>query len=423
MDRRRAGSVRGALLVLINACLVVSLGAAAVWVRDELDQRTRENQRLVSQLAFAKHERDRASSESSLRFKQLSDTAQASIRSLESRIDASERRRANQSEAQALGLKRVAADEAQERALAIGSLRRRLDDLDLRLGDRVDRIRSDIRREQAAFHDIQERWDDSIFLIHSRFTYKTREADGTESEHIGTGWGTGFVATVNGHLITNKHVVHPWKFDPELAAMESLGEVEILKDSLVVAAWRSGHRCMTAAGDPDLAVGFNTELGNLTVAASADDSMVTKTTEIAGTTLRYRVHDLDDNDLVVIALDSEETFEPLPCSTFSKGAPVRKLDRVMTLGFPRGQRGLESEHAVTSPSLGTVRKVENTIHITASIIPGNSGGPLFNADGVVVGIATRIYSETLGICLKFDHAAKLLAAVPGAVVKAAVVEK
>ena len=58
--------------------------------------------------------------------------------------------------------------------------------------------------------------------------------------------------------------------------------------------------------------------------------------------------------------------------------------------------------------IGTVRKVENTIHVTASIIPGNSGGPLVGPDGNVVAIVTRVYSETLGICINIDHVRKLL---------------
>ena len=289
-------------------------------------------------------------------------------------------------------------------------IEKRFTDLDLRLADRVKSIESAMKREADRFHSIQSEWDGSVFLVHARFTYKTREDGGDEREHAGTGWGTAFANRKDGYLVTNKHVVQPWKFDPELAAMEALGEVEVIKDKVLIAAWQSGSTCMTADKKPDLTCGFNTELGNLVVAATAPDSMTTKVMEIAGTSLDYAVHDLDDNDLVVLKI-AEVGLRPVACARFDDGAKLSKLDRVMALGFPRGQRGLEAVVAESSPSLGTVRKVENTIHITASIIPGNSGGPLFNREGKVVGIATRIYSETLGICLKIDHALDLMAAI------------
>ena len=82
----------------------------------------------------------------------------------------------------------------------------------------------------------------------------------------------------------------------------------------------------------------------------------------------------------------------------------------MVLGFPRGLDILEKGVAESSPSVGTVRKVEETIYVTASIIPGNSGGPIFDIEGQVVGIAARVIqgTETLGIGLRVRHIRDLL---------------
>lgn len=262
---------------------------------------------------------------------------------------------------------------------------------------------------EERFRGIQQRWDPSVFLVHCRFSYRTKSEDGRVENHEGSGWGTAFVVTKQGHLVTNKHVVEPWKFDPELAALGAMGEVEIVPGSIHIAAWRSGDRCMDAERNPALGVGFNNQgLKNLRVVARAPDHLVSKSMTIAGASLQYTIHDLDNNDLAIIKLEGKN-FVPVECAPLTKDKnAVRKLDQVMALGFPRGQRGLEAGVAETSPSLGTVRKVEETIHITAPIIPGNSGGPLFNQKGQVVGVATRIYSETLGICLKIDHALSLL---------------
>lgn len=280
---------------------------------------------------------------------------------------------------------------------------------DLRnLDDRMQRSFSDRLTEEERFRRIQQAADPSVFLIHCEFTYRTKSGEGTAGEQTGTGWGTGFVVSREGHIATNKHVVQPWKFDPELSAMEALGQIEILPDSVKLCAWPAGTRCLDEAHRllPDNGYN-NTTKKNLAVAAVAADHMVRKPLESAGGGLDFPVHELDNNDLVILKAEGGP-FEPLRCRRLGADGRLPKLGLVMALGFPRGHRGLEKGVAETSPSLGNVRKVEDTIHITASIIPGNSGGPLFNEEGEVVGVATRIYSETLGICLKVDHALDLL---------------
>jgi S1-C subfamily serine protease len=57
-----------------------------------------------------------------------------------------------------------------------------------------------------------------------------------------------------------------------------------------------------------------------------------------------------------------------------------------------------------------VRKVEQTIHVSAAMLGGNSGGPLIDSKGRVIGVSTMVVkgSETLGSCLRIEHAAELL---------------
>jgi serine protease Do len=66
----------------------------------------------------------------------------------------------------------------------------------------------------------------------------------------------------------------------------------------------------------------------------------------------------------------------------------------MTLGFPLGQENIKS-------SIGIVAGREDTpvgecIQTTAPVNPGNSGGPLINLQGEVIGINTAITSTTGG---------------------------
>ena len=47
--------------------------------------------------------------------------------------------------------------------------------------------------------------------------------------------------------------------------------------------------------------------------------------------------------------------------------------------------------------------------VTAGVVGGNSGGPLVDRRGRVVGIITRVFkgTETLGSCLRIEHALQL----------------
>ena len=285
-----------------------------------------------------------------------------------------------------------------------------LEELDTMWSGRFDELSKKTKSDADTFRQIQQQADHSIFLIHSRFRY-TMHDDGITTEHRGTGWGTGFVISKNGHLVTNKHVVHPWKFDPDLMAMEALGDVKVLPETLELYAWSVGESCVTAEGKPRLDTGFSTgRTPGLRLVTMCPDSFMNRTLDTGYRDIHYRTHALDNQDLVLLKLPDGD-YQPLRLADFGEENPVNKLDPVMALGFPRGQKGLEKARVESSGTLGVVRKMEETIQITASVIPGNSGGPVFNLKGEVVGIATRIYSETLGICIKIDHAQKLLESV------------
>jgi S1-C subfamily serine protease len=269
------------------------------------------------------------------------------------------------------------------------------------------------RREATdRFRTIQEKADESVFLIHCVFTYETKEYDDDWKEHQATTWGTAFAVSDDGFLITNKHLVMPWKFDSELAALRAMGEVRIREDSVKLAAWPVGTTCLDTGKKANFRSGFSSERGTLSIVSTAADNMTEKSVEMAGKTVKYNMHALDNQDLALLRVT--EPTKGLPFADASDAASIKKLDPVMAIGFPRGVGGLESTLAVPSATVGSVRKVEDTIHISAPIVAGNSGGPVFDEQGHVIGVATRIYCETLGICIKADHARKLLdAARPG----------
>lgn|GEM_PF-6829152 len=292
----------------------------------------------------------------------------------------------------------IADAEKRARTQADTSIAERMSELEKRLA-RV--------QQQAEQHDLFARLENEaaagVLLVHSAFDYHIKGTPKTELQS-GTGWGSGFLISADGVLITNKHVLKPWLFDADMASLIADGDVEIVGPTRIY-VWRAGDRCMRENGELDFENAWSQHgARKLRVLAFAADHMRAAQKDDAGRMTEPPLHELDNNDLGVLQIDGG----PFPYLTLAPAGRTRKLDRVMALGYPRGCRGLERGIVQSSPSLGTVRKAEDTIHVTASIIPGNSGGPLLNERGEVAGVVTRIYSETLGICIRADVVSALL---------------
>ena len=101
--------------------------------------------------------------------------------------------------------------------------------------------------------------------------------------------------------------------------------------------------------------------------------------------------------LTDIALLKVESKEPLPYLKFADSDKARVGHSVFAIGNPFGLGG-----TVTSGIISAFNRDINAgpydsfIQTDASINRGNSGGPLFNLDGEVLGINTAIFSPTGG---------------------------
>jgi serine protease Do len=117
-----------------------------------------------------------------------------------------------------------------------------------------------------------------------------------------------------------------------------------------------------------------------------------------------------------IALLKVKTDKPLSAATFGDSDAARVGDWVLAIGNPFGLGG-----SVTAGILSARQRDINSgpyddfLQTDASINRGNSGGPMFNMDGQVIGINTAIYSPSGGsIGIGF--------AIPSALAKAVVAE-
>ncbi len=106
-------------------------------------------------------------------------------------------------------------------------------------------------------------------------------------------------------------------------------------------------------------------------------------------------------ELAVLSTDApQEEYEPLEIGSSST---LKVGDQVMVVGTPYGLAGSMSTGFVSS--LGRTLTAEttggyviaNVIQTTAPLNPGNSGGPVLNYQGQVVGIATAIVQDSQGV--------------------------
>ena len=114
-----------------------------------------------------------------------------------------------------------------------------------------------------------------------------------------------------------------------------------------------------------------------------------------------------------IALLKVESDKPLPFVTFGNSDLMRVGDWVMAMGNPLGQ-GFSVSAGIVSARGRELNPgaYDDFIQTDAAINRGNSGGPLFNMDGQVIGVNTAILSPNGGsIGIGFSMASNVVSKV------------
>jgi len=97
-----------------------------------------------------------------------------------------------------------------------------------------------------------------------------------------------------------------------------------------------------------------------------------------------------------IAVLKVETAEPLVFVEFGDSDVARVGDWVMAMGNPLGQGFSVSAGIISARNRSLSGTYDDYIQTDAAINRGNSGGPLFNMDGDVIGVNTAILSPNGG---------------------------
>ena len=206
--------------------------------------------------------------------------------------------------------------------------------------------------------------------------------------------GTAFLVDREGYLLTSRHVVCPWLEDPRFGGVVQYVRMRKIPVTLNyrIHLWFEGTRAFNPAGrmieSPDIADIYFTEN-----AYSTDGSPRVEIAGVARPPIRTRqlLKSPLKDDVALIKIDRmPEGLVPLPLDLGMDPSKLPKLSRVIALGFPLGSR-TQVDTVNASVVRGNVRRAfENMFQIDASLHGGNSGGPVIDTRGKVIGIVSAV---------------------------------
>lgn len=209
--------------------------------------------------------------------------------------------------------------------------------------------------------------------------------------------GTAFLVDTDGFLLTNRHVSCPWLEDEGMYKVinyiRAVGKVPQFEYQIYL--WFEGDTAFNRL----FGIGESEEVEDVYDLLSAFTRDGTQKVEIAGVA-RAPVRrgqmvkaPLRDDFAVLKIHPVPPGLQPLPLDRGTEISGPKRLSPVMALGFPLG-RSSQVDVINVSVTRGHVRRsFENFFQVDTSIYKGNSGGPIIDGRGKVIGIASAVATD------------------------------
>ena len=171
---------------------------------------------------------------------------------------------------------------------------------------------------------------------------------------------------------------------------------------------RPTERKATSLGSGFVIKKNGTVITNNHVIANAEDILV----RVDNKEYKAKVLGADPySDIAVLKIDSSKSFKTVE---FGNSDKARVGDWVVAIGNPFGLGGTVTSGIISARNRDiNLTRYDDFIQTDASINQGNSGGPLFNMNGDVIGINTAIISPTgassgIGFAIPANYASTII---------------
>jgi len=225
------------------------------------------------------------------------------------------------------------------------------------------------------------------------------EVDG-EKIYRNAAEGTAFLVDDEGHLLTSRHVVCPWLEDPSLTRMagEALNRGMVPELGYNIYLWFEGAEAFNRAGR----IIESRNISDYFFLEHAFSTLPPQDLAIVGVvpppvrTRQLLASPLRDDVALLEIKEPPEGLEPLPLDLGEAPHMIPRLSRVIALGFPLGSRTQEDTVNASAVDGHARRSFKNMLQIASSLHGGNSGGPVIDARGNVIGIVSAVAADSSG---------------------------